>query len=33
VARRLLSKPYGVAVFGPYKSKRSLPQQFQKLAR
>jgi predicted Zn-dependent peptidase len=33
VARRLLSKPYGVAVFGPYKSKRSLPQQLQVLAR
>jgi predicted Zn-dependent peptidase len=33
VARRLLGKPYGVAVFGPYKSKRSLPQQLQVLAR
>jgi predicted Zn-dependent peptidase len=27
VARRLLSKPYGAAVLGPYRSKRSLPQQ------
>jgi predicted Zn-dependent peptidase len=27
VARRLLSKPYGAAVLGPYSSKRSLPQQ------
>jgi predicted Zn-dependent peptidase len=26
VARRLLSKPYGVAVLGPYRSKRALPQ-------
>jgi predicted Zn-dependent peptidase len=26
VARRLLDKPYGVAVLGPYRSKRSLPQ-------
>ena len=26
VARRLLGKPYGVAVAGPYRSKRSLPQ-------
>ena len=26
VARRLLSKPLGAAVLGPYKSKRSLPQ-------
>jgi predicted Zn-dependent peptidase len=33
VARRLLSKPYGVAVFGPYKSKRSLPQHIQALVR
>jgi predicted Zn-dependent peptidase len=27
VARRLLTKPYGVAVVGPHHSKRSLPQQ------
>jgi predicted Zn-dependent peptidase len=27
VARRLLSKPYGAAVLGPYSAKRSLPQQ------
>ena len=27
VARRLLSKRYGAAVLGPYRSKRSLPQQ------
>jgi predicted Zn-dependent peptidase len=27
VARRLLGKPYGAAVLGPYPSKRSLPQQ------
>jgi predicted Zn-dependent peptidase len=27
VARRLLSKPYGAAVLGPYNAKRSLPQQ------
>ena len=26
VARRLLGKPYGVAVLGPYRSKRTLPQ-------
>ncbi len=27
VARRLLGNPYGAAVVGPYRSKRSLPQQ------
>ena len=27
VAHRLLSKPYGAAVLGPYASKRMLPQQ------
>jgi predicted Zn-dependent peptidase len=27
VARRLLCQPYGAAVLGPYRSKRSLPQQ------
>ncbi|MDT5225960.1 MAG: hypothetical protein QOG19_3367 [Mycobacterium sp.] len=27
VARRLLSKPFGAAVLGPYSAKRSLPQQ------
>lgn len=27
VARRLLNKPFGAAVLGPHKSKRSLPQQ------
>lgn len=27
VARRLLGKPYGAAVVGPYSSKRALPQQ------
>ncbi|MDP7702797.1 pitrilysin family protein [Mycobacterium sp. TY815] len=27
VARRLLNKPYGAAVLGPYSTKRSLPQQ------
>lgn len=27
VARRLLNRPYGVAVLGPHSSKRSLPQQ------
>jgi predicted Zn-dependent peptidase len=27
VARRLLNKPFGAAVLGPYSSKRSLPQQ------
>ncbi len=27
VARRLLSRPYGAAVLGPHRSKRSLPQQ------
>jgi predicted Zn-dependent peptidase len=33
VARQLLGKSYGVAVFGPYKSKRSLPQRLQALVR
>ncbi|EUA34341.1 putative zinc protease domain protein [Mycobacterium xenopi 3993] len=27
VARRLLRRPYGVAVLGPYRSKRAVPQQ------
>ena len=27
VARQVLTKPFGAAVLGPYKSKRSLPQQ------
>lgn len=29
VARRLLRKSYGVAVLGPYHSKRAVPQQLQ----
>ena len=33
VARRLLSKPYGAAVLGPYRSKRSLPQQLRAMVR
>ncbi|MGN7779163.1 M16 family metallopeptidase [Mycolicibacterium sp. 22603] len=32
VARRLLSKPLGAAVLGPYKSKRSLPQRLRDIA-
>jgi predicted Zn-dependent peptidase len=31
VARRLLSKPYGAAVLGPYRSKRQLPQRLREL--
>ncbi len=31
VARRLLSRPFGAAVFGPYKSKRQLPQRLRAL--
>ena len=31
-ARRLLGKPYGVAVLGPHQSKRSLPQQLRAIA-
>jgi predicted Zn-dependent peptidase len=31
VAHRLLSKPYGAAVLGPYSSKRQLPQQLRAL--
>jgi predicted Zn-dependent peptidase len=33
VARRLLSKRYGVAVLGPHDSKRSLPQQLRAIVR
>ncbi|MGH3959170.1 M16 family metallopeptidase [Mycobacterium sp.] len=33
VARRLLNKPYGVAVVGPHHSKRSLPRQLSRLVR
>ncbi|NDJ87860.1 M16 family metallopeptidase [Mycolicibacter kumamotonensis] len=32
VARRLLRRPYGVAVLGPYKSKGSLPRRLRALA-
>ncbi|HEX7322126.1 MAG TPA: pitrilysin family protein, partial [Mycobacterium sp.] len=32
VARRLLRKPYGVAVLGPYRSKGSLPRKLRALA-
>ncbi len=32
VARRLLSRPYGAAVLGPYQSKRSLPQSLRAIA-
>lgn len=32
VARRLLRKPYGVAVLGPYRSKGSLPRQLRSVA-
>jgi predicted Zn-dependent peptidase len=31
-ARRLLTKPFGAAVLGPHRSKRSLPQQLQDIA-
>jgi predicted Zn-dependent peptidase len=31
VARQLLTKPYGAAVLGPYRSKRQLPQQLRAL--
>lgn len=31
VARRLLTRPYGVAVVGPHPSKRSLPRQLRRL--
>jgi predicted Zn-dependent peptidase len=31
-ARRLLGKPYGAAVLGPYRSKKSLPQQLRAIA-
>jgi len=31
VARRLLSRPFGAAVLGPYKSKRQLPQRLRAL--
>jgi predicted Zn-dependent peptidase len=31
VARQLLTKPYGAAVMGPYRSKRQLPQQLRAL--
>ena len=31
VARRLLSRPFGAAVLGPYRSKRQLPQPLQTL--
>ncbi|MGC2653118.1 MAG: pitrilysin family protein [Mycobacterium sp.] len=33
VARRLLGKPYGVAVLGPYRSKRALPQPLRALVK
>jgi predicted Zn-dependent peptidase len=33
VARRLLGKPYGVAVLGPYRSKRALPQPFRAIVK
>lgn len=33
VASRLLTKPYGAAVMGPYASKRSLPQQLRAMVR
>jgi predicted Zn-dependent peptidase len=32
VARRLLNKPFGAAVLGPHRSKRSLPQQLRNIA-
>jgi predicted Zn-dependent peptidase len=32
VARRLLSKPFGAAVLGPHRSKKSLPQQLRTIA-
>jgi predicted Zn-dependent peptidase len=32
VARRLLTKPFGAAVLGPYRTKRSLPQQLRAVA-
>jgi predicted Zn-dependent peptidase len=31
VARRLLSRPFGAAVLGPYKSKRQLPHRLRAL--
>ncbi len=33
VARRLLNKPHAVAVLGPYRSKRSLPQQLRSIVK
>ena len=32
LARRLLARPYGAAVLGPYRSKRSLPKQLRAVA-
>ena len=32
VAHRLLTRPYGAAVLGPYRTKRSLPQPLRALA-
>lgn len=32
VARRLLRQPYGIAVLGPYRSKRTLPRQLRSMA-
>jgi predicted Zn-dependent peptidase len=32
VARRLLSRPFGAAVLGPYRSKRTLPQSLRNIA-
>ena len=32
VARRLLTRPYGAAVLGPYQTKRSLPQSLRAIA-
>jgi predicted Zn-dependent peptidase len=31
VARRLLARPFGAAVLGPYRSKRQLPQHLRSL--
>ena len=32
IARKLLTRPYGAAVLGPYRSKRSLPKPLRAIA-
>ena len=32
VARKLLNRPFGAAVLGPYRTKRSLPQSIRSIA-